>query len=214
MKYSLLGTALVAATMAVPANATVVVSFAPASPTATAGTTVIQDFESFADGAVIGVNAKVFANSVSGVAARPNYGSTGNFAAVLGTPNAGSYTINFGPTNLFAFTLGSLDTYNSLTLLFVGGGSTTYSGGQIINDLIFPSGNQISGETNGQVSYRVTGGPLITGATFGSTANSFEFDNIATAVPEPATWGLMVLGFGMIGAAARSRKVKTTVRFA
>jgi hypothetical protein len=60
----------------------------------------------------------------------------------------------------------------------------------------------------------VTGGPLITGATFGSTANSFEFDNIATAVLEPATWGLMVLGFGMIGAAARSRKVKTTVRFA
>ncbi len=36
----------------------------------------------------------------------------------------------------------------------------------------------------------------------------------AAAVPEPATWGLMVLGFGMIGAAARSRKVKTSVKFA
>ena len=31
------------------------------------------------------------------------------------------------------------------------------------------------------------------------------------AVPEPATWGLMILGFGMIGAAARSRRGKTTV---
>ncbi|KQS04956.1 hypothetical protein ASG11_12420 [Sphingomonas sp. Leaf357] len=38
---------------------------------------------------------------------------------------------------------------------------------------------------------------------------------IATAaVPEPATWGLMVLGFGMVGAAARKRNVKTTVKFA
>ena len=47
--------------------------------------------------------------------------------------------------------------------------------------------------------------PLIDGVSFRGAAG---------AVPEPATWGLMVLGFGMIGAAARSRKVKTTVRFA
>jgi hypothetical protein len=37
---------------------------------------------------------------------------------------------------------------------------------------------------------------------------------VAAAVPEPATWGMMILGFGMIGAASRSRKVKTTVSFA
>ena len=37
--------------------------------------------------------------------------------------------------------------------------------------------------------------------------------NVA-AVPEPATWGMMILGFGMIGAASRSRKVKTSVKFA
>ena len=36
----------------------------------------------------------------------------------------------------------------------------------------------------------------------------------AGAVPEPATWGMMILGFGMIGAAARSRKTKTSVTFA
>ncbi|KQS03526.1 hypothetical protein ASG11_04025 [Sphingomonas sp. Leaf357] len=36
----------------------------------------------------------------------------------------------------------------------------------------------------------------------------------ASAVPETATWGMMILGFGMIGAVARSRKIRTTVRFA
>jgi hypothetical protein len=41
------------------------------------------------------------------------------------------------------------------------------------------------------------------------------YSNTAVAaVPEPATWGMMILGFGMIGAASRSRKVKTTVTYA
>jgi len=36
--------------------------------------------------------------------------------------------------------------------------------------------------------------------------------NAAAAVPEPATWGLMILGFAVVGAAARRRSVK--VRYA
>ena len=47
----------------------------------------------------------------------------------------------------------------------------------------------------------------------GSTLQGMTFQPIA-AVPEPATWGMMILGFGMIGAASRSRKVKTSVNFA
>ena len=47
-----------------------------------------------------------------------------------------------------------------------------------------------------------------------SFAGNLSFAAQAAAVPEPATWGLMVLGFGMIGSAARSRKTKTSVKFA
>jgi hypothetical protein len=38
----------------------------------------------------------------------------------------------------------------------------------------------------------------------------------ASAVPEPATWGMMILGFGLVGVLMRRRKsnVRTTVRFA
>jgi len=36
----------------------------------------------------------------------------------------------------------------------------------------------------------------------------------AAAVPEPATWGLMLLGFGLVGAGARSRRRRTTVTYA
>lgn len=60
----------------------------------------------------------------------------------------------------------------------------------------------------------------ITSATFTGLADGYvAFDNVTIsagsgAVPEPATWGLMILGFGMIGGAARSRRHKTKVSFA
>ena len=42
-----------------------------------------------------------------------------------------------------------------------------------------------------------------------STSNSFEVDNAAAnlaAVPEPATWAIMIMGFGAIGAVIRRRR--------
>ncbi|MFD1611236.1 PEPxxWA-CTERM sorting domain-containing protein [Sphingomonas tabacisoli] len=199
---------------AVPASAATTVSFNGGAGDLPAGVTVFQDFESFAagsPGAAIGPNAFVYDGSVGGESARPAYGSTGNFGTVL---TGGSYTVDFGATNAFAFVLGSLDTYNTLTLKYEDGSSQAYIGGQIINDLSFPSGDQISGETNGVVTYRVVDGPRLVGATFTSSQNSFEFDNLATAaVPEPATWAMMLGGFGLIGAVSR-RRARATVAYA
>jgi hypothetical protein len=189
--------------MAAPAMAVTTVSFSGASGTLPSGTTIFQNFDGLAAGSSLGTNALVFDASVDGQAARPAFGSTGNFGAVQ---TDGTYTVDFGPTNVFSFVLGSLDTYNSLTLRYEGGASQTYAGGQIINDLSFPSGNQISGETNGVVTYRVTSGARIIGATFTSSGNSFEFDNLASAaIPEPASWAMMIGGFALLGAAARRR---------
>lgn len=214
MKKIVLGV-LLATSMATAAHAVTTVTYVGGTSALGAGQTVFQNFESLAAGTSIGTNAAVFSDSASGIAARPNFNSTGNFGAVLGVPQTGSYTVNFGPTNTFSFVIGSVDTYNSLTLFYQGGGSQTYNGGQIINDLTFPSGNQISGETNGRVTYNVTGGPKLIGATFSSTANSFEFDNLATgAVPEPAAWALMLGGFGMMGAAVRRRRSQVRVTYA
>jgi hypothetical protein len=43
----------------------------------------------------------------------------------------------------------------------------------------------------------------------GSTGYDFQ---AAAAVPEPATWAMMIMGFGLVGAAMRRRTA--TVRFA
>ena len=167
--------------------------------------TVIENFDSFGDGASIGSDA--FAHAApSGSAARPAFGSTGNFAAVHA---GGSYSIAFTPTSLLSFVVGSLDTYNTLTLAFADGTSTAYVGSQITGGGQ-ADGNQIVGATNGVVSYATGSGPLITSASFTSGANSFEFDNIAVGVPEPATWALMIGGFGVVGAAMRRRSLQVS----
>lgn len=46
---------------------------------------------------------------------------------------------------------------------------------------------------------------IVTGTTLVKTVS---------AAPEPATWGLMILGFGMVGAALRYRRRSTSVAYA
>lgn len=63
----------------------------------------------------------------------------------------------------------------------------------------------------------------VVGTFFGATANSAQLfgidnltftSNVAGAVPETATWGMMIAGFGMMGAALRTRRRSTNVTFA
>ena len=77
------------------------------------------------------------------------------------------------------------------------------------------------------VSYSVFGGPnynlyLDSSGLFelnsadnagGFASADAPIASITASVPEPATWGLMILGFGMIGFAARARR-RQTVRVA
>lgn len=168
-----------------------------------AGYTVFEDFEGFAEGAPLGPNAVVSSDSQAGVSARPD-GSTGNYATVLGGGTATFILPN--PASAFGFLLGSLDTYNSLTINFADGGSVTYSGDAITE------GQGSSGFLT--LDYSALG-RQVTSATFSSTQNSFEFDNLAFAgaVPEPSTWAMLILGFGVVGGAMRRRQ-KATIAFA
>jgi hypothetical protein len=191
--------------VAVPASAAPVITFNGGQGGTAAGTTVFQDFDSLSSGTSIGTNAFAYDSSRS-TASRPGFGSTGNFGAVLG---GGSYSASFAASSLFSFVIGSLDTYNSLKLTFDDGSSSLYTGGAIIGGLPFSSGSTGSSTSNGLVTFNTGSGPRIVGATFTSTGNSFEFDNLASnGVPEPATWALMILGFGAVGGALRRRNAR------
>lgn len=140
---------------------------------------------------------------ISGTAARPAFGSTGGYAAVF---SGGSFTINFAaPVQVFSFVLGSLDPSNAVTLFFSSGPSQTFTGGQLNNNL-GAGGNQSVSTQNGRVIFDAQGLASITGARFTSGQNSFEFDNLVGAVPEPGTWALMIFGFGAAGVVFRRRR--------
>ena len=72
-------------------------------------------------------------------------------------------------------------------------------------------GNQTSPHSNRLVTITFTGADRtnVTGLRFNSpTSDAFEFDNVTVnAVPEPASRGLMILGFGMVGASLRRRSM-------
>ena len=53
---------------------------------------------------------------------------------------------------------------------------------------------------------------LIPNMIYSFRLSEAEFNALATAVPEPATWTLMLTGFGLVAAAARRRR-KVPVRF-
>lgn len=52
-------------------------------------------------------------------------------------------------------------------------------------------------------------GPVY-GASVNATFKLLALDTGAGAVPEPATWGMMIMGFGLAGATLRRRRTAAT----
>ena len=72
-----------------------------------------------------------------------------------------------------------------------------------------------AGDPNGGFCNWTAVGVLFSGTAlsinFGGTANQTAFDNITfgsdtPVIPEPATWAMMITGFGLVGFAARRRR--------
>ncbi|MDP1025591.1 PEPxxWA-CTERM sorting domain-containing protein [Sphingomonas sp. KR1UV-12] len=157
-------------------------------------------------------------NSVQTMSVRDQYAmpapSDGSaFAVVQARSNVSIYRQS-GGYEVISLYLGSVDSYNSISLLNNAGGViASYTGQQLLN-FATPAGT-----ANGQTAYRVTftrnvGDAAFAGLNIASSDNSAEFDNLVFAVPEPSTWALMLAGFGMVGMAMRSRRRRTTAVFA
>ena len=167
------------------------------------------------DGVTPQYNGTIYTDSVGGVRAQPA-GSMGGYGAV-GPGNAQSSALldlsGFGAISSITFLWGSVDSYNSLGVVGTG---MTFSGGDM--GVAPPTGDQSNPNSNRLVTLTFTGSDRnsVTGLQFNSSGNAFEFDNVnvtTAAVPEPASWALMLLGFGGTGAAMRSRR-KVAVSFA
>lgn len=117
--------------------------------------------------------------------------------ATLSTPNLSA----------IGFYWGSIDTYNKVDVLGAGGATIfTLTGGTLINQNF---GNQSMASTNRRVTFFAEGDEVITGLKFTSTGVAFEIDDIAAAgaIPEPATWAMLIAGFGLVGSAMRRQRL-------
>jgi hypothetical protein len=165
----------------------------------------------FADGIGSANENALFNNALSFVLGGSGKGYIGEFngavAALAGNGNG------FTPLGLTAGTAGALASG-------AGGADTTISltasgvGSPIVSGVTFPYnpssvefGAQITGENASQVVARyATGNAAIIAGSLAPTA---------AAVPEPATWAMMLIGFGFVGGAMRSAKRRQAqVRFA
>jgi hypothetical protein len=156
-------------------------------------------------------------------------GSTGSYAAApagdttqyLALGTGGTATIDFSAYNAslnnrlktLSVYLGSIDSYNTIELLNTSGNVVRTITG---NDLPGQNGDWFASATNRRLYLNFDPSEHIGAVRFSSSGVAFEFDDVAAgigAVPEPASWALMIGGFGLVGGAMRRRQ-RVAVRFA
>lgn len=212
LKKALLATIVGAAALA-PAHAAVTVSSVPGADPYNLPATF--NF----DGATPQWSGSIFNDSVDGGRAQP-LGSTGGYASVgidaNGGINPGVLDLSsFGDITEISLLWGSIDDYNTIEFID--------SDGNLIDGFAFDGGttgiapadgSQTEAASNRIVTFAIDGdsSTRLAGLRFTSGENAFEFDNLnVVAVPEPATWAMMIAGFGLVGGVMRRR---ATVTFA
>ena len=130
------------------------------------------------------------------------YISTDNTPITFNTSSLGSF-------NQVSFLWGSIDPYNTVSFL---AGSTvvgSFTGTSI-------DAGAAAAVATRYVTFQIAPSLVgkITGISFSSPQAAFEIDDLAVgnAVPEAATWAMMMVGLGVAGASLRRRKA--SVRYA
>ena len=223
--------ALAAATPAIAAGPEYATIWNPQSTTLPGYTsaTVIQDFETtphqpdtnYVPETVPGVfqeSVQIQQNKRVAYFDAPLNGMDGQYIGII---NGADYIIELlnGGVQFFSFAFNGLTTNDKLTLYFSNGTSQDIIGHDILTggEVIGLPNNEIPSPPDnwGRVSYDMQAGPSIVKAAFTSAGNStWYIDSIAFAAPEPATWAMLIMGFGLAGWQLRIRRRKAQPAFA
>ncbi|WP_293352246.1 PEPxxWA-CTERM sorting domain-containing protein [Phenylobacterium sp.] len=183
-----------------------------------AGETLVTDFEGgptlgdvtfLLPGYTLSGDGLLFTGSVYGVSAAPATSATTKDTTQYLTLQRGDMvTLDTPLLKSISFYIGSLDRFNSFTF-HLADGTTEVVTGAILAALpgMDANGSQTGFTSNGRLTF--TFDSSIDGIDFASGGNSLEIGDIAavSAVPEPAAWAMMILGFGGVGGLVRKRRV-------
>lgn len=213
MRNLLLATAAGLAALAAPASAAVTVATTtsgtnPASdPGFSPNLALIYDFDALSPtGGNLTGDYKIEVAPGTGIAAAPAGTTPGtHFLTVPDSTSNGSATLKLGGSYKYvSFYWGSIDDYNTLELLDAGGNLLYSVTGSGLPAPTAANGNQQAPTSNRRVTFS-SDAVNIAQLRLSSTNYAFEIDTVAAAVPEPATWALMIGGLGLVGFAARRR---------
>ncbi len=204
MKKSLMVAAMFAAALPSVASATVVVT----STSATNPYSGPAPTYNFSTPAPV-TGGSIVNATVAGQHTRP-FGSTGNYLAVGpfdGSPAVLSMSA-FDRIGSISFLWGSIDAFNLFQILDAANNvifSITGLGARDLNATQPGNVNRVLTFTFTDLATQ----SAVNSVRFSSSRNAFEIDNFnIRAVPEPATWLMMILGFFGLSFAMRSSKDK------
>lgn len=201
MRKLLVGFGVIAGALAsVSANATVTVSSSSVNLAPPSGPGVLVDFESAVPAQFTTSGSGYFITSGSSGQGATPLGDSSHYLSVYGGSFSMLGTVGYNSVSLL---WGSIDTYNYLDLLNAAGNVIGTVDAAAIQAGNWADGNQTSYVTNRRVTIGST--DAIYGIKLRSNQAAFEADDIkfSGAVPEPATWAMMVMGFGLLGTALR-----------
>ena len=185
----------------------------------------------------MGVRVQVFAAaSAAALAAAASPAAAQSYNWAPQTTDTGAISDFDSATQTFAGTYADTLTFDAMLGQYAGGGyfhnhgsGTAFTISAIVDGL--SQQIYVSGPVGGDYGLNLIGpisftGGMVTGISLQSTSyvgqafhnfgqQTFTLGAVGGAVPEPATWALLLLGFMGIGYAMRTRaKVRTTVTYA
>ena len=131
------------------------------------------------------------------------YAAPANDTSTFLTTGSGSITDHLAAgTTYLGFYWGSIDNYNTLSLTESNGTVLSYTGATVAS----AAGLDADGNHSYFVNFFANPGVTFTSATFGASRNSFEFDNVASATPEPGTVAMLAGGLLIVAGTFRRRR--------